>query len=187
MDALKGNLATTLADIDMSLIFIDPLEELSDRDFDIWEPLLAIAAAAGGTWPGDAHDAAIALCTDGESQTVPHRILVLRDLHDIWNGEPFMFTEDEILPALHAIEERPWSDYYGSPLKSRRLAQWLSSYGIHSKPEPGESRRKGYYRQDIENAWARYTPTERVQTFQNLQEPDPETLETLETVAKGEG
>ena len=34
---------------------------IEDRNADVWEPLLAIAEAAGGDWPQRAREAAIAL------------------------------------------------------------------------------------------------------------------------------
>jgi hypothetical protein len=41
-------------------------EELSDRQQDVWEPLLAIADLAGGSWPERARAAAVALSTGSE-------------------------------------------------------------------------------------------------------------------------
>ena len=73
-----------------------------------------------------------------------------------------MLTAD-ILDRLHKMKERPWGDFYGSPLTAHKLARFLGSYEVESKHEPrrdgeGAGRRKGYYRQDLEDLWARYTP-----------------------------
>ena len=40
--------------------------EITDRDADVWEPLIAIADAIGGEWPERARNAAIALVTAGK-------------------------------------------------------------------------------------------------------------------------
>lgn len=162
---------------------VRPIPDLSDRDFDIWEPLLAIAHAAGGDWPAKAHDAAIALCAPDPSQATPLRILVLRDLAELWDGDAaYMFTGD-ILEGLHALEDRQWSDFYGSPLTAHRLAKFLTAYGIESKPA-GESRRRGYYRQDLDDAWRRYAP-ETVTASEET--TGDETSETFETLFDSEG
>lgn len=186
VEELRTRLADTLDEMDVAGVTIDPLDELSDRDFDVWEPLLVVARLAGGRWPTAVVDAAIALCAPDPSQAIPLRIQLLRDLREFWNDNLYMFTQ-EILEALHKMEDRSWSDFYGSPLTAHRLARFLSSYGIESHPI-GETRRKGYYRQDLENAWSRYTPSgsfQSVQTFQDtLRNGEPETSETSETITK---
>ena len=40
---------------------------IEDRDADVWEPLLAVADAAGGTWPSRARVAAVALVADSKA------------------------------------------------------------------------------------------------------------------------
>ena len=161
--ALRDQLAAVLEEAEPANVLIDPLEALSDRDFDIWEPLLQIAAKAGGRWPKEARAAALAFCAPDALQAIPLRIQVLGDLGELWEGsEPFMLTAD-ILDRLHKMKERPWGDFYGSPLTAHKLARFLGSYEVESKHEPrrdgeGAGRRKGYYRQDLEDLWARYAP-----------------------------
>lgn len=194
IENLKTLLIDTLNESDLGSVEVGIVEELSDRDFDIWEPLLAIAGRAGGHWPRASLDAALALCSDDASQTVPLRIVLLGDLGELWrdrSDDPFILTS-EILDFLHAMEERPWRDFYGAPLTPHKLGRLLSSYGIESKletskNEPGteRKRRKGYYRQDLDDTWARYSrqsspsspssPTSHEQALQ-------ETLESLESL-----
>ncbi len=100
--------AETVEEAEPAKVLIDPFEALSDRDFDIWEPLLQIAAKAGGRWPKEARAAALAFCAPDALQAIPLRIQVLGDLGELWEGsEPFMLTAD-ILDRLHEMKERPW-------------------------------------------------------------------------------
>lgn len=175
---LRDELADILETVHPVDVRIDPPDELGDRDFDVWEPLLQVAHRAGQLWFEAAIDAAIAMSRPEGMQTTPPRLLVLRDVRDVWNGESFMLTSD-ILKALHELEERPWSDYYGKPLSAHKLARFLSSYDIESRYEPGEKRRKGYYRQDLEDLWLRYS-SESSQSAQTSQEADSERTESIE-------
>ena len=181
LDGLRDDLAELLENVHPVDVVIEPLDELGDRDFDVWEPLLQIAERAGVRWLKAAEEAAIAMCGPDPAQTIPHRLLVLRDIHGNWNGEAWMLTND-ILKALHGMEERPWNDYYGTPLTAHRLAKYLNSYGIESKREPGESRRKCYYRDDLEDLWLRYSS----EGFQTVQSSQTETSEQSETFLQGE-
>ncbi len=64
---------------------------------------------------------------------------------------------NDLLAALHAIDEAPWAAYYGRGLEARDLANLLRHYGVH--PEPvrfkGEVK-KGYKRDPLHEAWDRY-------------------------------
>ena len=179
LDELREELAGMLEATHPVDAVIEPLDELGDRDFDVWEPLLQIASRAGDRWMRVAVEAAIAMCGPDPTQTVPHRLLVLRDIEEVWNGEAWMLTND-ILEALHGMEERPWGDYYGTPLTAHRLAKFLGSYGIESKREPGESRRKCYHRTDLDDLFARYGSAS-FQTVQSVQNVTTETSESNET------
>ncbi len=165
LEALRVDLAEALDSADPASVNVPVLDELGDRDFDVWEPLLAIATRAGNEWRQAATDAAIALCAPDPTQAVPLRILMLRDLREIWeegDDDGHMLTAT-ILERLHQLGDRPWSDFYGAPLSAHKLAGFLRPYGIESKFEPrrdgeGAKRRKGYYRQDLDDLWARYAP-----------------------------
>ena len=165
LEALRVDLAEALDQAEPGSVNVAVLDELGDRDFDVWEPLLAIAACAGTEWRRAATDAAIALCAPDPTQAVPLRILMLRDLRDIWDEdapEGHMLTST-ILERLHQLGDRPWADFYGAPLSAHKLAGFLRPYGIESQLEPwrggeGSKRRKGYYRRDLQDLWARYAP-----------------------------
>jgi hypothetical protein len=58
--------AKTLTEIDLDSINLPPAVE--DRDADCWEPLLAVAEAAGGDWPERARAAAVLLVVAGKDR-----------------------------------------------------------------------------------------------------------------------
>jgi hypothetical protein len=63
----------------------------------------------------------------------------------------------EILEGLHAIPEGPWTDLKGKPLNDRGLATRLRRYEIQPKVvRIGTSTIRGYLREDMVDAWARY-------------------------------
>jgi len=183
---LRDGLAATVPSTKPALVHVDPVEDIGDRDFDVWEPLLQIAHSAGGDWPALALDAALALCAADASQAVPLRIVMLRDLREIWDGTEAHMLTAALLERLHRLDDRPWGNYYGSPLSAHRLGQMLAAYGVSSKFEPGPKRRKGYYRRDLEDLWRRYTVPESSQTSQTSQtgsQPSQsESIESLESL-----
>lgn len=178
---LRTALAKAVAEAKPGAQTVDPLDDIGDRDFDLWEPLLCIAQAAGGAWVHQAVEAAVALCAEETTGEVPLRILLLGDLRELGEvGELFQATHGHALTAdiidkLVGLEDRPWGDLHGSPITPHRLSRLLAGYGIESKFEPGPQRRKGYYKQDLEDLWARYTlsvPGEGSQSSPTSQEPE---------------
>ncbi len=142
-------------------------EGIEDRDADLWEPLLAIADAAGGKWPRLARVAAVALVTESRDSTPSLNIRLLSDLRGIFGDANTMFTED-ILVKLCALDEAPWGDLYGGKsLNARGLSQRLHEYGV--KPQSvrtgadADKTRKGYRREDLWDVWQRYLlPPEQI-------------------------
>lgn len=132
-------------------------EELNDRAADSWEPLLAVADAAGGSWPSRARLAAIALSSE-EDQTVSVGMRLLADIKDVFGDESHLTTAD-LLHRLHDLEDAPWEDWYGKPLTGRGLAKLLGPYRVMPtlRRVAGQPSR-GYFRSELEDAWARYVP-----------------------------
>jgi hypothetical protein len=129
---------------------------VEDRSADIWEPLLAVADAAGGDWPTRARVAAVALVADARAGTPSMGIKLLSDIRTLYGLTNIMST-DEILQGLHALPEAPWGDWKGKPLDARGLARMLGKYNVKSKTiRIGTSTPKGYAREDFEDAWSRY-------------------------------
>jgi hypothetical protein len=130
---------------------------VTDRNADIWEPLIAIADAAGGDWPVLARNAAVALVADSKGSTASLGIRLLTDLREIFANEAQMSTE-AILIALCALPEAPWGAISGKPIDARGLANRLGEYGIKSKTIRTDATHtpKGYYRADMVDAFDRY-------------------------------
>ena len=94
--------------------------EIVDRQADIWEPLFAIAEAAGPTWFEKVRVSAIALVTVARGKAQSLGVLLLKHLKAVFGEADRMWTDD-ILKALLAMEEAPWSDIRGKPLDARSL------------------------------------------------------------------
>lgn len=143
---------------------------VTDRAAEVWEPLLAIADAAGGHWPATARAAAVHFVTHAASSGSSIGTRLLADLRALFrtNGVDRMATT-EILAALLDTEEAAWGDLDGRPLDARRLAKELSRYGVGPGPARiGGSPTKGYQvagTTGLADAWARYLPP--------VGEPDP--------------
>jgi hypothetical protein len=129
---------------------------VEDRDADVWEPLLAIADAAGGSWPDRARVAAVALVAASRDAMPSLGIRLLADLRTIFGDRDLMSTKD-IITALCGIEEAPWSDLKGKPINPRGLAMRLRQYGVTSKVvRVGYQTPHGYLRADLHDPWHRY-------------------------------
>lgn len=135
-------------------------DELSDRAQDIWEPLLAIADASGGSWPSRARAAAKHLASGGLGDDDSMNGRLLRDCRTVF-GEREHMTSRDLLDGLAAIEEAPWRDHFGKQLDAASLARKLKGYGIRPKSiRVGDSVPRGYEREAFADAWARYLPAE---------------------------
>jgi hypothetical protein len=142
---------------------------IEDRDADCWEPLLAIADAAGGDWPRRAREAAVALVARSAERTQTSGVQLLADLFDVFQAADKLATET-ILHRLHGLPESAWADIYGKPLNERGLATRLRKYGIKPKVvRIGDSTPRGYLAADLHDAWNRYVPAFRQQAQQAQQ------------------
>lgn len=136
--------------------FPDMPDGIVDRDADVWEALIAVADAAGGDWPDKARVSAVSLVSLSKESTPSLGIQLLKDLRYVFGKLETMFTED-VLSALHDIDEAPWGDLRGKAIDSRGLANRLRPYGVHSKQvRVGAATKKGYAREDFYDAWSRY-------------------------------
>ncbi len=140
-----------------------------DRARDAWEALLAIAGIAGGEWPERARHACEAVQantvveTGAGEQLLADLRKVFRDAGDppsMPTGKQGGSTCKAIIPALCAMDDRPWFEWRGKPLTPRGLATLLKSFGIAPVTIrlPDGSTPKGYKRESLEPAWQRYMP-----------------------------
>ena len=143
------------------------IKGLSDRQEDIWQPLLAIAALAGGDWPSQVERAALALhegAEDGDNTT-----LLLAHAREAFDDLGDRLSSLQLLEHLvNRGDASPWVKWWGEDVErgdarlktaAQSVARKLRPMGI--KPEKirfGDTTRQGYHRDDFEDAWARYLP-----------------------------
>jgi hypothetical protein len=152
-------------------------DDLSDRAQDVWEPLLALADAAGAEWPGWAREAAVGLSSrrDPDEGTIGVRLLA--DIRGAFADTDRLPTR-ELLDHLHGLEEAPWGDWYGKPLSARTLAKLLHPFEIKRRTIrlADETTAKGYLRKQFEDAWERHIPCDppenRSQGHNGLNKPE---------------
>jgi hypothetical protein len=145
-------------------------ETLDDRAADGWEPLLAIADAAGGLWPTRAREAAVALSAGrGEANDAGGAmgVVLLRDLRDNFAARGVdRLPSEEIVKALRAMEDRPWPEFGRSrkPITQHGVARLLRPFGISPRTIrlPGGDTAKGYLREGFGDAWLRYLEADGV-------------------------
>lgn len=161
--ALRERMAEWCASMADRLTIAEPdmPEGVVDRAADVWEPLLAIADCAGGDWPDRARAACTELTGAARDSEPSLGVRLLADLRGVWLdlGDPDAAHTDAILHGLLEIEDGPWPDLRGRALDGRHLARLLKRYGITpGSVRVGERAAKGYRREDLFDAWARYLP-----------------------------
>lgn len=186
LHAIRDRLRGWIVSVTQALRDAEPAMPVDDREADVWEPLVAVADAAGGDWPERARAACLALTAatsvDDEA-TLSERLLA--DLWDIF-GDKAQLTTREILGSLHDIEEAPWQELRGRPMTARDLARLLRPYGVKSRnlKQPGGDVVKGYLRKDLDPVFARYLRYQRYSATEGENAPafEPET-EVADTTA----
>lgn len=157
-------------------------EGIVDRPAEVWEPLIAVADAAGGDWPARARAACLALVRVAQDRRVTLGIRLLADLRTIFVDADALHTRtilDRLCNGdLHGLEpDAPWGDLHGKPLTERGLASMLKKYDIHSlKVKVGGAALQGYRREHLHDAWTRYLPAH-----------SPKEAEPVEPVEPGAG
>jgi hypothetical protein len=147
-------------------------ESLSDRMGDNWRPLMTIAEVCGGDWPARARAAAVALSGATFKQDQEPAVELLKDLYlllyepekdgpALAAGEDGVVPTKDVLGALAALEDRPWSTWRADkPMTGAALARVLGSLDIHADGLAGRSRSRGYLREAFDDAFSRYLPIE---------------------------
>ena len=163
-------------DVIKSLSAARPAEisELSDRQADICEPLLAIAEMAGGDWSERARKALVAICVcDADDDSLGTKLLAaIRDVfcpvdQDGNPKEPLdRIPSKELLEGLIDLEtDAPWAQWWENDLRNgnvrgpaAKLARLLKPFRIKSRGIrlPDDSTPRGYLREDFEKSWACY-------------------------------
>ncbi|MEV4772133.1 DUF3631 domain-containing protein [Micromonospora humida] len=151
---LRANLTTLEA--------AEPPMPVEDRAADTWEPLVAVADLAGGTWPARARHAVTVLTAEAdEAGNVSHRVRLLADIRTAFTtlGDPTAAPTADLLTALNSDPEAPWADSGPNGLTGKKLGDLLRDFEIRSETirfTVGQA--KGYTRDAFTDAWQRYCP-----------------------------
>jgi len=136
--------------------------EITDRDADVWESLIAIGDYADEKWSKAVRVSAVTLITLLQENTHSDGITLLSDIRNIFlkNKVPSIGTK-ELLVELTDSYELLWGDYdYGKPLDDRKLARLLRPYGIKPVTLRGDiSSYKGYVASAFKDSFNRYLPS----------------------------
>jgi Protein of unknown function (DUF3631) len=132
-------------------------DELGDRAQDFWEPLLAVADAAGGQWPERARDAAKALSAHIDQDRESLTVRLLADCRYVI-GTQDKIASKTLAADLAALDDAPWAEWYGKPISPTGVARLLSGHVRPRVLRDGDDVYKGYRRTDFEDSWQRYLP-----------------------------
>lgn len=155
LQTLRDRLAGWAAEHIDELAQAEPDMPVEDRAADTWEPLIAVADAAGDHWPTTAREACKAL-VDGandadEEQSLAVKLLV--DIRQVFVDKNVSFLPTgELIAALRLLEESPWDDF---DLNPRKLARRLRPFTV----KPGRAERntvRGYTLESFFDAFSRY-------------------------------
>jgi hypothetical protein len=134
-------------------------DELSDRQQDAAESLLAIADLAGGRWPNALRTALVGLCVEAQHEDGSTGYNLLSDIRQVFDDKlTDRMSSADLACALVALETSPWGEWnHGKPISQAKIARLLRPFEIMShNVRIGEKVLKGYERQDFEDAWKRY-------------------------------
>jgi len=153
-------------------------DELTDRQQDGAEPLLAIADTAGGTWSRAARNALVELCTGDHSAEDSVGVRLLADIKGIFEERKAnRLASAELAQALGSIETLPWGEWSkGKPITQAQLASLLRPYEISPKSvRTGKKTPKGYYLKDFEDAFGRYVRSDDLPSRRRENATPPQT------------
>jgi len=167
--ALRDRLRELAQTVALAWVDVDEFPEALDgRRQDIWEPLYALARAAGAEWLDRAIKASVTLSRSEPNLTLGQRLL--RDVRSIFEaegwpeylstvaligetGDPHEYTKAS---GLCAVEDEAWATFSRrKPITPHKLSQMLGDYGIRSERESQGSHGygpKGYWRTAFDRA-----------------------------------
>jgi putative DNA primase/helicase len=133
------------------------VEGFANRLWANWRPLLAIADLCGKG--EDLRKAAAATATRADAQTLG--VIMIGDMISIMEkrGADGLHSDD-IIPDLHAMEDRPWNEWgmkIKKPISKHQLASLLKPFEIApGQVWVGSKNLRGYKLDDLKAANARY-------------------------------
>ena len=134
--------------------------EVTDRDADIWEALIAIGDRADEQWSQAIRVTAVTLVTLKREAPQSLGILLLSDIKAIFDNKKVQsISTKELLFELNSLTTSPWADLEHRPLEDRKLSAILKPYGVKSETiRVSESICKGYKLDFFKDAFIRYLP-----------------------------
>jgi hypothetical protein len=139
-------------------------DELSDRQQDGVEPLLAIADLAGKDWSVIARAAVLELCTEAWRSDDSVGVRLLADIRQVFQTQGVdKIASADLVDFLAAIETSPWGEWSrGKPLSAPKLARLLRPFEVASrKIRIGDKTPWGYDLADFQDAFSRYLPSQK--------------------------
>jgi hypothetical protein len=142
---------------------------VTDRPAEIWEPLIAVADAAGGHWPHTAREACKHFVLTNVVSPGSLAVRLLSDIRDIFvaSGADRMATR-EVLANLLTQQDGLRDGLPGRTLNARRLAREMRRYGVGPVTfDARTGKAKGYVtfatsgkqaQVGLQDAWNRYLP-----------------------------
>jgi Protein of unknown function (DUF3631) len=134
-------------------------QELTDRQQDAVEPLLAIADAAGAEWPQAARRAILELCIEAQASDDSAGTQLLKDIRQIFeDADSDRLSSSELAASLARIETSPWAEWsHARPLTASKLARLLKPFEIGPQViRIGDATPRGYMREQFRDAFMRY-------------------------------
>lgn len=134
--------------------------EVTDRDADVWEALIAIGDRADEQWSQAIRVTAVTLVTLKKQTPQSLGILLLSDTKAIFDNKKVnSISTKELLFELNNLTTSPWGDLEHRLLDDRRLSAILKPYGVKSETiRTSESPCKGYKLDSFKDAFIRYLP-----------------------------
>jgi Protein of unknown function (DUF3631) len=181
LHAFRDRLHLTFSVNIPKLEIMESVLPVEDRAADTWEPLITIADLAGGHWPALARAACTAMTSQATSAEDTSGERLLADLKTVFanaGDETKALWTSNIIENLAEIDEAPWANYHEKrkdpKVSDRAIARLLRPYDIYSSSvRKGDKTRKGYHREDLQDAWQRYlTPSD---VSENAADPDSRT------------
>jgi len=96
-------------------------EGVSDRNADVWEPLIAIGDHIGGEWSKRIREAGVAAVSATQQRAPSLGVLLLQDCRTAF-GDLREMPTSALLELLTGMKEAPWSSLKGQPLDARNEA-----------------------------------------------------------------
>jgi Protein of unknown function (DUF3631) len=180
-DEIKLQLAEWISSIIPRLHDAEPKlpDELSDRQQDGLEPLLAIADEAGCDWPEALRRAATEIFRSQAAEDQNVGVQLLADIKSIFDADGDKIASADLVAKLKEIETSPWADWAkGKGLSQNALARLLKPFGIRPQTIRLEDRTpKGYLREAFQDVFERYLSREAPRNdFPTATSPQPACL-----------